>query len=103
MISMEPGYLPLIVAAAAITYGTRIAGLAFGDRAVPTPVRRFLAYVPVAAFAALAAPGIGGTDHELIPRLAAVTIASVVVLRIGRLWACLTIGMGVYWLTRWAL
>ncbi|MEA2522905.1 MAG: hypothetical protein QOF73_132 [Thermomicrobiales bacterium] len=100
---MDLGYLPLIAAAALITYGTRVTGLSLGNRSVPASMRRFLAYVPIAAFAALAAPGIGGTDDELIPRLAAATVAALVVIRVRVLWACLAVGMIVFWLTRWAL
>jgi branched-subunit amino acid transport protein len=100
---MDFTFLPLIAAAAVITYGTRIAGLSLGDRRVPDVVRRFLSYVPIAAFAALAAPGLGGTVEGLGPRLAAAVAAALVVLWVRRLWACLIVGMAVYWLTRWTL
>jgi branched-subunit amino acid transport protein len=63
--------------------------------------RRFFAYVPVAAFAALVAPGLGRSDHDLGPRLAAVAVAACVVLRFPRLWAYIGVGMAVYWFTRW--
>lgn len=98
---MESGYLPLIAAAAVLTYATRITGLSLGSRTVPPVALRFLTYVPIAAFAALATPGIGGTDQDLIPRLAAAAIASLVVFRTRRLWTCLIVGMTVFWLTRW--
>jgi branched-subunit amino acid transport protein len=97
---MDFGYLPLIVAAAILTYATRIAGLSFGDRAVPPVIVRFLSYVPIAAFAALAVPGLGGTDDELVPRLAAAIVTVLVMLRTRQLWACLIVGMAVFWLTR---
>jgi branched-subunit amino acid transport protein len=100
---MKLDYLPLIVAAALITYGTRVAGLALGHRSVPAVIQRFLTYVPIAAFAALAAPGLGGRDDELVPRLVAATVAALMVLRLRRLWVCLAVGMTVFWLTRWAL
>jgi branched-subunit amino acid transport protein len=99
---MDWQYVPLIVACALVTYGTRLAGLSLGERAIPDGVRRFLTYVPVAAFAALIVPGLGA-NGELPPRLAAAIVATIVVLRLGRLWACLAVGMTVYWLTRWAL
>ena len=97
------GYIPLIVVAALITYGTRIAGLSFGDRQVPPLVQRFLRYVPIAAFASLIAPGLGGNDADLVPRLAAAVIATVVVLKFGRLWVCLAVGMAMFWVTRWVV
>lgn len=95
------GFVPLIVVAAVITYCTRIAGLSFGDREVPPWAQRFLRFVPIAAFSALIAPGLGGRDDDLIPRLAAAAIATLVVLKIGRLWVCLMVGMTVFWVTRW--
>jgi branched-subunit amino acid transport protein len=100
---MDAGVLPLIAGAAAITLGTRIAGLCLGDWPVPEALRRFLGYVPIAAFAALVAPGLGGSADDLIPRLAAAGAAAFAVLRFGRLWACLAVGMTVFWLTRWLL
>jgi branched-subunit amino acid transport protein len=100
---MDLGYLPLIVAAAVLTYATRIAGLSLGNRAVPPVVVRFLSYVPIAAFAALAMPGLGGNDDELTPRLAAAAVTVFVMLRTRQLWACLIVGMTVFWLTRWAI
>lgn len=102
-ITMGGKYVPLIVMAGLITHTTRFAGLAFGDRAAPPVVRRALAYVPIAAFAALAAPGLGGTTDDPLPRFAAAASAAFVVLRYRRLWACIGIGMVVFWLTRWSL
>jgi branched-subunit amino acid transport protein len=97
---MERDYLPLIVAAALITYATRVAGLSLGDRRLPPAIGRFLSYVPIAAFAALAVPGFGGGDDELLSRLAAAGAAAAVVLLTRRLWACLIVGMTVFWLTK---
>jgi uncharacterized membrane protein len=52
--------LVLILAVAVATYATRLAGLVrpTTDRPTPPAVDRFLAAVPVAAFAALAAAGL---------------------------------------------
>ena len=95
--------LGLILAVAAVTYATRLAGFALAGRALPNGVERFLAYVPVAAFAALIAPGIGAGGGELAPRLLGVAAATVAVLRLGRLWSGLAAGLGVYWLARAAM
>jgi branched-subunit amino acid transport protein len=100
VIPMDLGLLPWIVAAALLTYATRIAGLSLGGRAVPPVVVRFLTYVPIAAFAALATPGLGGTDDDLIPRLAAAAVTVFVMVRTRQLWACLIVGMAVFWITR---
>ncbi len=97
---MDLSLLPLIAAAALLTYATRIAGLSLGDRAVPPVVVRFLSYVPIAAFAALATPGLGGTDDELVPRLTAAAVTVFVMLRLRQLWACLVVGMAIFWITR---
>jgi branched-subunit amino acid transport protein len=99
---MDRTHLPLIAAAAALTYGTRIAGLLLGDRAVPAALRGYLAYVPIAAFAALTAPGLAGSEGDLAPRSIAAAVAAIVALRYRRLWACLAVGMVAYWIARWA-
>jgi branched-subunit amino acid transport protein len=95
------GAIPLIVIAAVITYATRFAGLSFGDRDIPPVAQRFLHYVPIAAFSALVAPGLGGRDDDLLPRVAAAAMATLVVIKVDRLWVCLAVGMAVFWLTRW--
>ena len=94
--------LGLILAVAAVTYATRIAGFALAGRTPPAAVARFLAYVPIAAFAALVTPGLG-TGGEPAPRLLAAVAAAIAVLRLGKLWSGLATGMAVYWLTRAAL
>jgi branched-subunit amino acid transport protein len=89
----------IVLAVAASTFATRIAGFRLGDRALPPVVDRFLAYVPIAAFAALAAPGIASGAGDLPARLAGVALAALVALRVGQLWAALLAGMGAFWLT----
>jgi branched-subunit amino acid transport protein len=90
-------HLALVLAVAAATYGTRLSGFLLRDRAVPPAVDRFLAYVPVAAFAALLAPGLGLTNGQLLPRLIGAGMAALVVLRTRRLWAGLAVGMALFW------
>lgn len=88
----------LIVAVAAVTYATRIAGFSLGKRAVPDAVNRFLMDVPVAVFAALIVPGLGLTGDKPWPRLLGAGLAALVVSRTGKLWAALAAGMAAYWL-----
>ena len=95
--------IPLILAAAAVTYLTRFAGLSLGRREIPEPVRVFLGYVPIAAFAALLAPDLATGGSETAPRLLGAGIAALVAYRFGALWACIAVGMAVYWLMRWAV
>lgn len=90
----------VILAAGAITYGTRLTGLLLGRHAVPDLLSRFLAYVPVAVFAALITPDLGVGTGELLPRIAGVVVAGIVVLRARQLWAGLAAGMVGYWLVR---
>ncbi len=92
--------LGIIVAAALATYATRLAGFGLGGREVPPVLGRFLAYVPVAVFAALIAPdlGLGGADWAA--RGLGVAVASVAVWRTRQLWAGLALGMVVYWVAR---
>lgn len=100
---MTHGYFPVILAAAVITYLTRIAGLRFGKSQLPATVQRFLHYVPIAAFSALIIPGLTSPDADIVPRVAAAVVAIAAVLRFGRLWFCLAVGMSVFWLTRWIM
>lgn len=90
----------VILVVAAVTYATRLAGFALGRRAVPPAVERFLAFVPVAAFAALVAPGLTVGGGELAPRLLAATAAAIAVLRSRKLWLGLATGMAAYWAAR---
>jgi branched-subunit amino acid transport protein len=96
-------YLALILAVAATTYLTRVAGFALSGRAVPLVLDRFLVYVPVAVFAALITPDLGLGTPQMAPRLLGAAAAAFVVLRTRQLWAGLALGMAAYWLARAAL
>lgn len=92
------GYLPLILAAAAVTYLTRIAGFTLQGRTLPPTVDRALAYVPVAVFTALIVPGISDVGgSEQVSRLVGALIAGGAVALTGRLWITLVAGMAGYW------
>lgn len=95
---MSADRLLLVLAVAAVTYLTRVAGFALGDRQIPPTFDRFLAYVPVASFAALAIPGVADGAGTLPARIIGAALATLVVLRFGKLWACLLAGMGGFWL-----
>lgn len=100
------GDVALVLVVAVAAYATRVAGLVLGRR---TKARRdekgrgsaawdrFLAYVPVAVFAALLVPDLGVGTGDMLPRLAGAALAAVVVLRFGHLWAGLAAGMATYW------
>jgi len=91
------------VLSGAVTFATRYAGLLLGDRAVPPFVARFLHFVPIAAFAALVTPGLTESGDDAAARLLAAAVASLVVVRFGRLWLCLVVGMLAYWALRVAI
>ena len=86
-----------IAVVAGLTYLTRIAGFQLGQRQLPATFDRFLAYVPIAAFAALAIPGIADGSGTLPARLAGATLAALVVLRFSQLWLGLLAGMAGFW------
>ncbi len=82
----------LILALAGVTFLIRVAGFALVGRTVPAGFDRFLRFVPVAAFAALAAP-----DLVLVPapglRLAAALAAALVTVLTRRLELGLVAGL----------
>jgi branched-subunit amino acid transport protein len=88
----------LILAVAAASYLTRIAGFRLGRGAIPPALDRTLAYVPVAAFTALVVPGLGDGGAPDVARVAGAIIAAVAILVTGRLWASLLAGMAAFWL-----
>jgi len=93
--------LLLVAAITALTYATRYAGFVIGGlggRVMPSAVERFLPYVPIAAFAALVAPGVADGPGALSARAVAIGTAALVGLRFKRLWASLILGMAAFWL-----
>ncbi len=88
----------LVIVLAVVTYATRITGFKIGDRRLPPALDRFLTYVPVASFAALAVPGVADGAGTLPARVVGAVAASIVVLRFSYLWAGLLAGMGAFWL-----
>jgi branched-subunit amino acid transport protein len=90
--------IALILAVAAASYATRIAGFTLDRRAIPRRVDRALTYVPIAAFTALIVPGLQDDAGSLDPmRIAAALLAALVVLVTRQLWASLLVGMAVFW------
>lgn len=94
------GDIGIILAAAFVTYGTRIAGFSLAQRQLPAIFGRLLTYVPVAIFAALIAPDLGLGTIEAPARLLGVAAAALAVWRTRQLWAGLGVGMLTFWLIR---
>ncbi len=94
------GNIGIILAAAVVTYGTRIAGFTLAQRQLPAIFERLLTYVPVAVFAALIAPDLGLGTIEAPARLLGIAAAALAVWRIKQLWAGLVAGMLIFWLVR---
>jgi branched-subunit amino acid transport protein len=95
--------LSIILSVAALTYLTRIAGFRLGDRHLPPAFDRFLAYVPIAAFAALALPGVAEGAGAFPARLAGAALAALAVIRFGHLWTGLLAGMVGFWVMGWVV
>jgi branched-subunit amino acid transport protein len=87
-----------ILPIAVLTYLTRIAGFRIGSRELPRALDRFLIYVPVAAFSALAIPGVSEGAGTFPARLIGAALLAVVIYRFGHLWAGLLAGMAGFWL-----
>lgn len=95
--------MPLIIAAAVITYLTRITGFYLrADRFSPR-FKQFLDDVPIAAFAALAAPGVLAGGDENGPRVIAALVAALFAWKFRTLWICIFTGFVAYWLARFAM
>jgi len=93
----------IILSVAVLTYLTRIVGFRLGDRQLPPVFDRFLTYVPVAAFAALAIPGVAEGSGNFPARLVGAAVLALVVLRFSRLWVGLLAGMAGFWVTGWVV
>lgn len=90
----------LILAAAAITYSTRISGFYLRSERLSPRFGAFLDDVPVAAFAALAVPGILAGGDETGPRSIAALVAGLFVYKFRSLWVCIVTGFAAYWIAR---
>lgn len=95
--------IALILSMAAASYSTRIAGFVARGRALPERIERFLAFVPIAAFAALIATGLDAGAADGDARLLAIVPAAVIAVRWKRLWLTLTGGMVCYWIAGYLL
>lgn len=92
-------YLPLILVVAMATWLARAGGFHLARRSFPPVVDRFLAWIPVAAFAALIAPDMVHGPGAAPARLLGALMTVLVVSRAGPYWAALMAGMGVFWLS----
>lgn len=87
----------------AVTFGSRYAGLALRTE-LPAFWERFLHFVPIAVFAALATPSLEGSagEGEGEVRLAAAGAALLVAWRTRNLGLAIAAGMLTFWALRWA-
>lgn len=91
-------YLAIIACVAIATFATRIGGFTLGERRMPAAFDRFLSWVPVASFAALAVPSLAEGAGSFPARLLGAAVAALVVLRFRALPLALAGGMGAFWL-----
>lgn len=92
-------HLPVILIVGAATWLARAGGFHLARRSFPPAVDRFLAWIPVAAFAALAVPDLVDGPGTPPARLLGAVATAIVISRVGPYWAALLAGMGVFWLT----
>lgn len=95
--------IALIISMAVASYSTRVAGFVTRGRALPERIERFLAFVPIAAFAALIATGLDAGAAGIDARLLAIVPAAIIALRWKRLWLTLAGGMICYWIAGYLL
>ncbi|MFL5759189.1 MAG: AzlD domain-containing protein [Thermomicrobiales bacterium] len=100
---MNGEHVALIASIAVLTYGTRIVGLSMGDRTMPPGIRQIFDRVPLAVFAALAAPGIVGSEVDIAPRVCGAIVALAAFLVVRLFWVGLLAGMVGYAVARWVL
>lgn len=96
--------LGLVVAAAVVTYGSRVVFLARPREVPGGPLGRFVEVFPLALFVALATLGLvaPGGEPEVTPALAAAAGGMVGVFLTRRsLLGVLAAGGAAYWLARW--
>lgn len=91
--------LVTILLMAAVTFGSRLAGLSLRAE-LPPFWSRFLRFVPVAVFAALVVPALPGDLGEWPERLAAAALAAIATWRTRQLWVGLAVGLAAFWLLR---
>ena len=84
---------------AAVTFGSRYAGLALRAE-LPAFWVRFLHFVPIAVFAALVTPSLEGELGEGEIRLAAAAVAVLAAWRTKNLGLSIAAGMLAFWLLR---
>jgi len=85
---------------AAVTYGSRLAGLLVSQDAVPKTAARAFRFIPIAVFGALVTLFFQGEDADLELRIPVALATSAVMFRFRQLWAGLAAGMGLYFLAR---
>ena len=86
----------------AVTFGSRYAGLALRAE-LPAFWERFLHFIPIAVFAALVTPSLGGSAGEGDVRLAAAGAATLVAWRTRNLGLAIAAGMLSFWALRFAI
>lgn len=90
----------VILAMAALTYCSRLVGLALMGMVVPAFWLRFLRFVPIAVFAALVVPALPGNQGEWPVRFLAAALAAFATWHTRQLWVGIGVGMAAFWLLR---
>lgn len=93
----------MILGMALVTYATRALAVFLLSRRLAPAIERFLAQIPAAVFAALAAPPLLAPQGDFAPGLESVAAipAAVVAWRTHQVLPTILVGVGGYWLIRW--
>jgi branched-subunit amino acid transport protein len=95
--------LELILGMALLVYTLRLTGFLLAARDIPPTWERVLGFVPIATLTALVVASLAGRSDEGPMRLVAIAGAGFIAQRTGRAWACIVVGMVLYWLLRFAV
>jgi branched-subunit amino acid transport protein len=81
-------------------YVLRLAGLVLPDAAAPPRWGRALEFLPAALLTALVVSSVAGPAGGEPAQVIAAAGAGLIMVRTGRMWACIAGGMVIYWLLR---
>jgi branched-subunit amino acid transport protein len=88
----------LVLSIASALYVLRASGFLLAGVAVPEGWTRPLRFVPIATLTALIVTSIAVRPDQAPLRILAALGAAAVVWRTRRMWLCIVVGMGLYWL-----
>jgi branched-subunit amino acid transport protein len=95
--------LVLIAIMFLVVFGIRLTGMLAHRVQIPETCERALGYAPVAVISAITAVSLSNQASSDSIRLLAAGGAALIMLAVGRIWACILGGLGLFWLLRFLL